>query len=227
MTKVKICGIKTPEHALTAAEAGADFIGLVFTQSPRQITPGQANKIVAAIKQNQKDVPEIVGVFVNTPAYVVNRIAEFCHLDYVQLSGDETMDYFKELTPPVFKVMKISRLHKPEQLCQDLAAWSKVLSKQKHIFLLDTYDSERHGGTGQQMDWDIAKPIAEKFQVIIAGGLNAENVSEVVNKVKPWGVDVSSGVETNGEKDMNKIKAFVKAVRDADGDNKYQGANGK
>jgi phosphoribosylanthranilate isomerase len=216
MTKVKICGIKTPEHALAAAKAGADFIGMVFTQSPRQITPAQANKIVAALKQDNKTSPEIIGVFANTPVYIVNRVAEFCHLDYVQLSGDENMNYCKELTLPVFKVMKISRHHEPEQVCLDMTAWSSVLSKQKHVFLLDTHDNEKYGGTGKQLNLDIVKPIAEKFKVIIAGGLTPENVTAAINKVKPWGVDVSSGVETDGEKDMIKIKAFIKAAREAD-----------
>ena len=216
MTKVKICGIKTAEPALAAAEAGADFIGLVFASSPRQITPAQANKIVAALKQGQTVAPEIVGVFVNTPVHVVNRIAEFCHLDYVQLSGDENWEYCLELKPPVFKVIRINRHHKFEQISENLTAWSKNFSGQRHVFLLDVYDRERYGGTGQALDWDIAKPLAEKFQVIITGGLTPENVPVVINKVKPWGVDVSSGVETEGEKDMNKIKAFIKAVRDAD-----------
>jgi phosphoribosylanthranilate isomerase len=217
MTKIKICGIKTPEHALAAVEAGVDFVGMVFTSSPRQITPGQANKIVAALKKDLKTAPEIVGVFVNTPVYVVNRIAEFCSLDYVQLSGDETMEYCKELIPSIFKVMKVGRHHKPEQICADLTAWGKVLSNRNHKFLLDAHDGEKFGGTGKQIDYEVAKSITEKFEVIMAGGLTPENVPLVINKVKPWGVDVSSGVETDGEKDMNKIKAFIKAVKDADG----------
>jgi phosphoribosylanthranilate isomerase len=227
MTKIKICGIKTEEQAIAAANAGADFIGMVFTTSHRQITPAQANKIHAALKANKTYIPGIVGVFVNTPVYVVNRIAEFCHLDYVQLSGDENMDYCQQLIPPVFKVMKIKVQHKPEQICQNLAAWSKIFSDKKHFFLLDTYDRERYGGTGRQIDWDIAMPIAEQFDVIIAGGLNHKNVPEVVSKVKPWGVDVSSGVETDGEKDIKKIKAFIKAVRKSNGDNKGQVSSSK
>ena len=216
MTAVKICGIKTEAHALAAAEAGADFIGLVFTRSPRQITPAQANKIVAALKRGKKDTPEIVGVFVNTPVHVVNRIAEFCQLDRVQLSGDETMDYCREIKPALFKVMRVSRNYKAEQVCQDLAAWSKVLSGQKHRFLLDSYDRDRYGGTGQQLDWDVAGSIAKKFKVIIAGGLTPENVGEAIKTARPWGVDVSSGVETEGEKDVKKIRDFIKAVREAD-----------
>jgi phosphoribosylanthranilate isomerase len=216
MTKIKICGIKKEEHALAAAEAGADFIGLVFARSPRQITPAQANKIIATLKQNHNPVPEITGVFVNTPVYVVNRVAEYCQLDYTQLSGDETMEYCRELNHPLFKVLKVSHQHTHEQIRKDLAAWSKALSKQKHVFLLDAYDSEKFGGTGKQLNWDTVKPLTEHFEVIIAGGLKPENVSAVIEKVKPWGVDVSSGVETDGEKDMNKIRAFIKAVRDAD-----------
>ncbi len=216
MTRVKICGIKTEEQALAAAEAGADFIGLVFTTSPRQITPAQANKIVAALKQGKTAAPEIAGVFVNTPVQVVNRIAEFCHLDRVQLSGDETFEYCREITSALIRVMRVSRNYQPEQVCLDLAAWSKILSGQKHQFLLDSYDRDRYGGTGRQLDWDRARPIAEKFPIIIAGGLTPENVAVAINKVKPWGVDVSSGVETEGEKDVKKIKAFIKAARDAD-----------
>ncbi len=216
MTRVKICGIKSEVHALAAAEAGADFIGLVFTRSPRQITPFQANKIVAALKKGQKPVPEVVGVFVNTPVHVVNRIAEFCSLDRVQLSGDENMAYCREITHAIIKVMRVSRNYQAEQVCLDLAAWSKILSGQKHLFLLDSYDRERYGGTGLQLDWDVAGSIAKKFKVIIAGGLTPENVAVAIKTVRPWGVDVSSGVETEGEKDVKKIKKFIKAVRDAD-----------
>ena len=216
MTRVKICGIKTEETALAAAKAGADFIGLVFATSPRQVTPARANKIVAALKGRQKDSPQIVGVFANAPAYDVNRIAGFCNLDYVQLSGDENMAYCRQLAPSVFKVMRLSRDDKSGQVCADLAAWSKMLSGRKYMFLLDAYDRDKYGGTGRQLDWDMAKPVAVKFEVIIAGGLTPENVATSINKVKPWGVDVSSGVETEGEKDMNKIIAFIKAVRDAD-----------
>ncbi|MGD0795825.1 MAG: phosphoribosylanthranilate isomerase [Dehalococcoidales bacterium] len=216
MTKVKICGIKTEEQALAAAEAGADFVGLVFTRSPRQITPAQANKIVAALRKRTHAAVEIVGVFVNTPVQVVNRIAEFCTLDRVQLSGDENFDYFRNLAPACIKVMRINRLHQAEQICLDMASWSKALIGRKYIFLLDAYNAEKFGGTGQLVDWDVVKPVAEKFKVIVAGGLTPENVTEAIKKIRPWGVDVSSGVETEGEKDVKKIEAFIKAVRDSD-----------
>jgi phosphoribosylanthranilate isomerase len=216
MTTIKICGIKTESPALAAAADGADFIGLVFTRSPRQITPARANKIVAVLKDGRQPAPELVGVFVNTPPDIVNHIAKFCHLDWVQLSGDENMDYCREITYPIFKVMRIKRGHQPEQVCRDLAAWSKALAGRKFRFLIDAYDRERYGGTGQPLDWDTAGAIARNFEVIIAGGLTPENVTTAIKTALPWGVDVSSGVETVGEKDMEKIKAFIQAVRDAD-----------
>jgi phosphoribosylanthranilate isomerase len=216
MTRVKICGLKTEEHALAAAAAGADYIGLVFTHSPRQITPGQANKIVAALSKRASRAVEIVGVFVNTPVQVVNRIAEFCALDRVQLSGDENFDYFRELAPAFIKVMHVDREHEAELIRRDLEGWSRTLSGRNYVFLLDVYDPEHFGGTGKLLDRDTAQYLAGKFPVIIGGGLTPDNVAEVIKKVKPWGVDVSSGVETEGEKDMEKIQAFIKAVRDAD-----------
>jgi phosphoribosylanthranilate isomerase len=215
MTRVKICGIKTEEHALAAAEAGANFIGMVFTQSPRQITPSLANKIVTALRKAGANV-EIVGVFANTPFYVVNRIAEFCKLDMVQLSGNENFEYCAEVVPPIIKVMRIRQCSDPTQICQDIQFLAIHLTGKKYTFLLDTYDEARFGGTGKMMDMEICSQIARKFEVIVAGGLTPENIAEEIKIIRPFGVDVSTGVETGGEKDMNKIKAFVKVVRDAD-----------
>jgi phosphoribosylanthranilate isomerase len=213
MTIIKICGVKTVEVAVTCAEAGADYIGLVFAQSKRQVAPTETRKIVTAVKKCA-NVPSIVGVFVNTPSDVVNRLTKFCQLNRVQLSGDETSAYCGELESPVFKVMRIN--HKPEKIIQEMATWDKELSGKDNIFLLDTYSPDKYGGTGNLLDWDIAARIAEKFPIIIAGGLNPDNVGEAIKKIKPWGVDVSSGVETGDEKDMKKINAFIKAVRKAD-----------
>lgn len=215
MTHIKICGIREEAHALVAAEAGADFIGLVLTSSPRQITPGQAEKIVSALKKTQTTT-EVVGVFVNTPASKIKRIAEFCHLDWVQLSGDEPWEHCLELAMPVIKVIRVSRHHKPEQLCADMAYGTKLLDTQRHIFLLDANVGDKYGGTGRTFDWKLAKPIAEQFPVIIAGGLTPRNVAVAIRTIKPWGVDVSSGVETKGSKDILKIKKFIEAVRRTD-----------
>lgn len=218
MIKIKICGIKTEAQALGAAAAGADFVGMVFARSPRQITPAQANNIVTALKKLRKTAPEIVGVFVNTPAREVNRIAESCGMDWVQLSGDEDPEYCREIARPVIKVLRVTSNCQPEQVCRDLEGWKQSLASQPYLFLLDAYDREKYGGTGRPLDWSTAGEIAKSYRLIIAGGLTPENVSEAVRTARPWGVDVSSGVETEGEKDMNKIEAFLKAVRSADGD---------
>jgi phosphoribosylanthranilate isomerase len=215
MTKVKICGIKTEEHALAAAENGADFIGLVFSNSPRQVTPEQANKIVAALKISGATV-KTVGVFANTPVNIVNQIAELCMLDRVQLSGNENFEYFSELIPPFIKAVRIRLNSDSSHICQEMSAWKNSFSGRDYHFLLDSYHEEKFGGTGNLLDWNITSQIALDFELIIAGGLSPENVAPAIKKIRPWCVDVSSGVETGGEKDMKKIKAFVKAARDAD-----------
>jgi len=215
MTRIKICGIKEEAHALAAAEAGADFIGLVFAPSPRQVTPARAEKIVTALRK-AKAATEIVGVFVNAPVARAKEIAHSLHLDWAQMNGDEPWEYCCELDMPVIKVIRVSRHYRPEKICADLAYGTRVLSEQKHIFLLDSNVREKYGGTGRSFDWNLAQPIAEQFPVIVAGGLTPKNVAEAIRIIAPWGVDVSSGVETRGIKDMAKIRKFIEAVRGTD-----------
>jgi phosphoribosylanthranilate isomerase len=209
MTKIKICGIKNEEQAIAAAGAGADFIGLVFAPSPRQVTPARAARIVATLKESRKDIGA-VGVFVNTPAATVNKVAATCHLDWVQLSGDESWEYCREINTPVIKVIRLSWKYQPEVVCADLT------DQRQSLFLLDSKGRRKYGGTGRTFDWDLARPIASQFPVIIAGGLSPDNVMRAIKIIGPWGVDVSTGVESQGEKDMNKIKEFIAAVREAD-----------
>ena len=215
MTRIKICGIREEAHALAAAEAGADFIGLVFARSPRQVTPAQAEKIVAALKQSGSAI-ETVGVFVNRPAVQVNRIAEACHLDWVQLSGDETWQYCLDINKPIIKALRVRKYQHPDTIRANLAIGEKVLSSQKHIYLLDSQIKGKYGGTGMAFDWSLAQPATEQFSVIIAGGITPENVAQVIKMAAPYGVDVSSGVETDGTKDITKIRALIEAVRKAD-----------
>jgi phosphoribosylanthranilate isomerase len=215
MTYVKICGIKSEGDALAASAAGADFIGMVFAQSPRQVTPARAEKIAAALKENRAKAKS-VGVFVNTPIPAVRKIAETCRLDWVQLSGDESWEYCLELARPLIKVVKLSRNGSAQEAGAQLDLGHKIMGTRKCLFLLDTAANGKYGGTGTPFDWNKAKSIASQFPLIIAGGLNPDNVGAAIKLLKPWGVDVSSGVETNGAKDMKKIVNFIKAVRDAD-----------
>jgi phosphoribosylanthranilate isomerase len=214
MTRVKICGIRDKTHALAAVEAGADFIGLVFAPSQRQVSPTNAREIASAVKKSS-NATKVVGVFVNAPSFQVNEIADFCALDVVQLSGDESWEYCCEVVRPVIKAIRIDR-QSPEELHSELSAGSKLLPAQRFVTILDSRVEDQYGGTGDTFDWKLVQQVAKRFRVIIAGGLDPKNVAKLIERVAPWGVDVSSGVETGGVKDTSKIKAFIEAVRKAD-----------
>ena len=214
MTQVKICGIRDKVHALAAAEAGADFIGLVFAPSPRQVNASEARQIVDAISKSGC-VVKTVGVFVNTPASQVNACADLCNLDWVQLSGDETWEYCLEVNRPIIKALRLGE-RSPDDICAELALGSKALSTRMFLALLDSKVEGKHGGTGIAFDWSLAELVATRFTVIMAGGLTPENVAEAIQTVAPWGVDVSSGVEVEGVKDVARIRAFIEAARSAD-----------
>jgi phosphoribosylanthranilate isomerase len=215
MTRVKICGIKQKAHALAAIEAGADFIGLVFAPSQRQVTLSQAQDIAGAVKKRSEAIA-VVGVFVNMPTDEVNGIANSCNLDWVQLSGDEPWEYCHHITRPLIKAVRIKEGQQPEEICADLSAGARALASQKYIYLLDSQVKSKYGGTGMTFDWSLARQVAEQFPVIIAGGLTPENIAQAIKIVSPWGVDVSSGVEVDGIKDIAKIRTFIETVRRAD-----------
>jgi len=213
-TRIKICGIRDKAHALAAVEAGADFIGLVFAPSQRQVSPAKAYEIASAVKKSS-GATKVVGVFVNAPSSQVNELADFCALDWIQLSGDESWEYCHEVLRPVIKAIRIDQ-QSPEELYAELSAGSKLFPAQGFITLLDSLVEGKYGGTGENFNWNLAQRVNKKFPVIIAGGLDPRNVARLIESVAPWGVDVSSGVETGGVKDMAKIKAFIEAVRKAD-----------
>lgn len=213
-TRVKICGIGDNAHALAAVEAGADFIGLVFAPSKRQVSPAKACEIASAVKKSS-ETAKVVGVFVNAPSSQVNELADFCALDWVQLSGDESWEYCREIVKPIIKAIRIGQ-QSLEELYAALSAGSKLLPAHGFITLLDSQVEGKYGGTGEGFDWKLAQEAAKRFPIIVAGGLDPENVARLIETVAPWGVDVSSGVETGGVKDMTKIKAFIEAVRKAD-----------
>ena len=214
MTRIKICGIRDKTHALAAVEAGADFIGLVFAPSQRQVSPAKAREIAGAVKKSS-NTTKVVGVFVNAPSSQVNELVDFCVLDWVQLSGDESWEYCREVVRPVIKAIRIDR-QSPEELYAELSRGTELLPAQEFITLLDSRVEGKYGGTGESFNWNLARQVAKRFPVIIAGGLDLKNVPRLIEKVGPWGVDVSSGVETRGVKDTSKIKAFIESVRKAD-----------
>jgi phosphoribosylanthranilate isomerase len=215
MVRVKICGLTQVEHAVAAGEAGADFLGVVFAQSRRQVTAERALEIVEAVRAIDPR-PDVVGVFVNAPAADVNRTARACRLGVVQLSGDEGIEYALGIERPVIKVIHIMPQSTATAVLTEVDRWYEAVRKPNFHCLLDAAADGIYGGTGKTFDRGIAREVAFHYPVIIAGGLTVENVAELVKDVKPWGVDVSSGVETNGQKDTEKIGAFIRAVWNAE-----------
>ncbi len=199
---VKICGITNPEDALFAVEKGADAIGFIFAeQSPRKVDVETAVNIA-------KDIPSKVnrvGVFVEQEIDFVNRIVKDVGLNYVQLHGDEDMEYCGEIDSKIIKAFRI----------KDTADVEKMANFTVDIFLLDTFVEDKLGGTGRTFDWNLAVE-AKRYgiPIILSGGLNPNNVAEAIKKVQPFGVDVSSGVEKRpGKKDHEKIVEFMEKVR--------------
>jgi len=202
MARIKVCGITRVEDALAAAHAGADAIGLVFyTPSPRAVTPAQAAVIVAALP------PFItsVGLFVDADAAYVREVLAQVPLDLLQFHGDEDANYCDQFERPYLKAV---RVRADQNLATVAAAWPKAQG-----ILLDSYKAGVPGGTGEVFDWTLV-PRERRWNLVLAGGLTADNVAQAIAGVEPWAVDVSGGVElAKGIKDVEKINAFVREVR--------------
>jgi len=209
---VKICGIRQVEHALVATEAGTDYIGIVFAPSSRRVEPDAARVLVQELRRRASRPPSVVGVFVNAPVDEVERVAALCGLDYVQLSGDETLDDALRIKRPVIKAVHV----RPDTDATALEAALRSVQEAGLLPMLDARAGEAYGGSGRAFDWGLVGDLSARYRFLLAGGLTPENVGEAVRRVRPWGVDVSSGVETGGVKDAARIRAFVKAARAAD-----------
>ncbi len=196
MVRVKICGICDAAGAAAAVEAGADLLGFHFCTSQRRITPEEAQTIIDGLTLR----PTIVGVFIDQDPEEVRQIADFAGLDLLQLHGSEMPGY--DAGRPVIKVLKVRDGQIP-----GADDWPDPV-------MLDSWSADQRGGTGQTWDWELARPLLSTRQVFIAGGLEPGNVGKVVSGFKPYGVDVSSGVEASVRvKDHDKVRAFVHAVR--------------
>ena len=243
MTYVKICGVRSVDMALTAAEAGADFIGMMFApMSRRRIEPADAADIVRALgaelrAQEQETPPSMyrtdasdlrswyqhgasalerllarkrpitVGVFAGNDPDEINEIVDECGIDLIQLSGGEPWSNVLLANRQVIKALHINA-------DDDAAsAMARIETGSAMAVLLDRADAGGFGGNGIAFDWTVAEGIAKTMPVWLAGGLSPDNVAEAIRAVRPWGVDVSSGVETDGDKDAAKVRAFIEAVR--------------
>ena len=202
---IKVCGITNPEDAFVAARLGADALGFVFAPSPRQISPGAAQEII----ENLTLPVRTVGVFVDEDPERVASIANLCDLDMLQFHGKETAAYCGQFGRHVIKAIRI-------QNEDDLEACSKY-GAVAEAFLLDTYVAGQSGGTGITFDWNVAHTARKYGRVILAGGLNPDNVAAAIGAAKPYGVDASSGLEQKpGVKDHDKLARFIEAVRRAE-----------
>jgi phosphoribosylanthranilate isomerase len=213
--KVKICGLQEEAHMIAAAEANADYVGMVFAPSRRRVTPERAECLRQTLN-GMRTRPLVVGVFVNESSDVVNAIAERCRLDLVQLSGDEGCDYCAEMVRPVIRAIRVFPVTTKRDIDDEIAVFRHAVTPQPVRFLLDTGSLGMRGGTGQVFDWRVARQVSESYPVMVAGGLDVGNIGGLVAQVHPYAVDVSSGVELGGRKDSSLIQAFVDAVRKAE-----------
>ena len=205
MVKIKICGITSVEDAKVAVAAGADALGFVlYRNSPRFVEPAMVKRIVAGLP------PFVlpVGVFVNEEPGLVRSLLDGCGLALAQLHGDETASYCQDLGRPVLKALRL----------KDRGTFLALAEFQGRAnvrgVLIDAFSNQAYGGTGQTVDWTLAQEAARSTSVVLAGGLTPVNVAEAISHVRPYGVDVSSGVELSpGKKDHDKVKAFIEAAR--------------
>ncbi|MFC1523150.1 phosphoribosylanthranilate isomerase [Thermodesulfobacteriota bacterium] len=205
-TRIKVCGMTDLSEARGAVDAGVDALGFIFAkESPRLIDPERAQEIIKALPP----FVHTVGVFVNEEPDVVNEIVQYCGLTMVQLHGRETPEYCELITAHVVKSISM----KPGTERMDFSSYAGVVSG----FLLDTYQEGSYGGTGKTFNWKILQNLELPGPVILAGGLNPENVGEAIRQTEPFAVDVNSGVELEpGRKLVERIRLFVEEVYKAD-----------
>ena len=202
--KIKICGITNLEDAGVAVEAGADALGFVFySQSPRCIESAIAKRIIAQLPPFV--IP--VGVFVNHDQETIRNVFDECGLAFAQLHGEETPTFCESLGRPVLRALRL----RDRGSLLALAEYKGRMGVRG--FIVDAFSTQAYGGTGQTVDWSLAREVAQAAPILLAGGLTANNVQEAIRQVQPYGVDVSSGVEKSpGQKDHEKIRTFTQAV---------------
>ena len=215
MTEVKICSVQLVDHVLAAAEGGADYVGINFVPGVRrQIVQSEAKRMVQEFRNEYSySGPKLVGIFADQPIDEVNHILDDCDLDMAQLSGHESVEYACRVSKPVIKAIHVPIKKAIEESIQGIAPLIRQFHALGIFPLLDPDVGSALGGTGTTFDWCIAKALVGEGDFILGGGLDPDTVVSAVQKVRPWGVDVSSGVEANGMKDTEKIKKFIRRAK--------------
>lgn len=205
-TRIKICGITNSQDALMAVSLGADALGFVFSKSPRQVTPEEADKIIRLVPP----FVNCVGVFANESRRRILEVLDSCALDSIQLHGDETPLFCLELKEFNKTVLKAIRV-------RDASSLENLEEYPVDGFYFDTYSNETLGGTGKTFNWELIEGKVFKKPIILSGGLLAENVTQAIQRLHPYGVDASSRLEKEpGKKDPIKMRAFIEAVKKTD-----------
>src|SRR5215212_378656 len=203
MVFTKVCGITNPGNAREAAEAGADAIGLIFAESSRQVSAEEARKITIALPH---DILK-VGVFVDAQPEEVLRVAREVGLDLAQLHGDERPETVASIRGAGLTVMKAFRVRNAE-------VFADIQGYEADLFMLDAWNMRVRGGTGETFDWDLAKSVKGRGNIVVSGGLTPENVREAIEFFEPYGVDASSSLEERpGKKDGEQVRRFVRAAK--------------
>jgi phosphoribosylanthranilate isomerase len=216
--KVKICGLTNLEDALVAVEAGADYLGFILYPPSKRAIDEQETKSIVANLRKRADCPTLVGVFVNEAAERIDQILVKCDLDLAQLSGDETPNLVADPDSPIYG--RSYKALRPQSLEEAVAEAEWFLSPEYEVLpslLIDAYDPHLYGGSGKKADWPVAARLAENTpRLMLAGGLNPNNVAEAIRQVSPFALDVASGVEVRpGKKDPALVKAFISAAKNA------------
>ena len=208
MVKVKFCGITNEQDASRAVRLGVDALGFIFAPSPRKIDPAEARRIIHALPP----FVQTVGVFVNEDQDTIRELKQFCGFQWVQLHGDEPPEMCRQLMPHVIKAFQI----------KDESSLLAVEQYQQHVrsFLLDTYSKERRGGTEKTFDWNLALKCKEYgIPIILSGGLGPSNVERAVFKVRPYAVDINSGIEDSpGQKNPTLMKKLMETIKGTAGE---------
>lgn len=227
MITVKICGISNLEDARVAADAGADLLGFIcYAKSPRFVEPSTIRSIVRGVRaeanarrqlsgelRRSPRVPRFVGVFVDAPVADVRHVMDTCGLDYAQLHGDEPVDDIPALSGRAYKAIRLAISSRSET---DAALFAPLVRHHGPHLLVDAWTPGAYGGTGQRADWDQAARLASKWShLLLAGGLSPDNVESAIRAIRPWGVDVSSGVEISpGRKDHEAVREFIHLAKE-------------
>ena len=204
-TKIKICGIKDTRLIDELTKLNIDFIGINFIESSKRFINSKSAKAISQKLSSKKTKIKLVGLFQDHDKSLVNELSNDLNLDYVQLCGNESIEYLEGLEKKIIKTIHIKKELEIEEINQKINLY---LEKSDYV-ILDTYSKSSSGGTGVSFNWDKYKTLFNK-RVFVAGGLNPKNIGDLIKSHNPWGVDVSSGVEHEGEKSIKKIKDFIK-----------------